>query len=266
MGLRLVSAGRHWVVSLLVVLTLVCVGQAILGSLSYDAVAFAQDAEEGAAPVEQNLLAWLFEALGIRYVISFLFLSFVFVAMFVMNILAIRRQSIAPVILIDSFENALKERKWQEAYELAKNDESFLGKVLAAGMSRLSAGPDQAQQAMQETIDIENLRLEHRLSFLALVGSIAPMVGLLGTVDGMVASFALIAKSTSTPKPSELARGIMMALVTTLAGLVLAIPAIISFNLMKNRVQALVLEATIISDQLISKLQSAGKKGDKPAA
>lgn len=265
MNLRLGGKGQRWFHAFLVMLALLTFGQAVVAPVQHGTPAVMAQDEEPAAPAEESLLVWLFKALGIRYVISFLFLSFVFVATFVMNILAIRRQSIVPLTLIDNFENSLKERKWQEAYEMAKNDESYLGKVLAAGMSRLSAGPEQAQAAMQETADVETMRLDHRLSYLALVGSIAPLVGLLGTVDGMVGSFSTIARSTTTPKPAELAVGISMALVTTLAGLVLAIPALISFNLMKNRVQALVLEATIMSDQLLSKLQSAGSKKSSAA-
>jgi hypothetical protein len=60
----------------------------------------------------------------------------------------------------------------------------------------------------------ENMKLEHRLSYVALIGTIAPMVGLLGTVDGMIISFSVIANSATQPKPSELAQGIATALVS----------------------------------------------------
>ena len=123
------------------------------------------------------------------YSVIFLCLSFALVAVFVMNVLMARRESILPQHLIDGFEAHLNAKKYQEAYELAKNDESFLGKVLSAGLARLSSGYPQAIEAMQEVGEEENMKLEHRLSYLALIGTISPMFGLLGTVDGMVQAF-----------------------------------------------------------------------------
>jgi biopolymer transport protein ExbB len=210
------------------------------------------------APASQNYLSWLYTSLGFLYSIIFFVLSFSLVAVLVMNILSARRESVLPSQLIEGFEAHLNAKRYQEAYELAKNDESFLGKVLSAGLARISSGYPQAIEAMQEVGEEENMRLEHRLSYLALIGSISPMFGLLGTVDGMVQAFAVIANSTVTPKPYELAQGIMTALVTTLVGLWLAIPAICAFNILRNRISRLVLEVGIVSENLMSRFQSVG--------
>jgi biopolymer transport protein ExbB len=220
-------------------------------------------ADEGAgaapaAPPSQNYLAWLYSALGPLYSIIFFVLSFSLVAVFVMNVLAARRENLLPSQLIEGFESHLNAKRYQEAYELAKSDESFLGKVLSAGLARISSGYPQAIEAMQEVGEEENMRLEHRLSYLALLGTISPMFGLLGTVDGMVQAFAVIAHSTVTPKPYELAQGIMTALVTTLVGLWLAIPAICAFNILRNRISRLVLEVGIVSENLMSRFQGVG--------
>jgi biopolymer transport protein ExbB len=204
----------------------------------------------------QNYLGWLYNALGLLYSVIFLFLSFALVAVFVMDMLAARREHIIPSQLIEGFEAHLNAKRYQEAYELAKNDDSFLGKVLSAGLSRISSGYDHAVEAMQEVGEVENMHLEHRLSYLALIGTISPMFGLLGTVDGMVQAFAVIANSTVTPKPADLAQGIMTALVTTLVGLWLAIPAIMAFNILRNRTSRLVLEAGIVSENLMSRFQN----------
>lgn len=218
------------------------------------------DAGGGEAPAaakpQKNMLRWTYDALGWRYTLAFLGLSFAFVALLIMCLLSARRDAICPSHLVEAFEAHCAEKRYQEAYELAKSDESVLGKVLSAGMARIGDGYDHATKAMQEMGEDENMRLEHRLSYLALIGTLAPMVGLLGTVDGMVASFSVIATSESTPKPSELATGISMALVTTLVGLVIAIPAIAIFNILKNRVTRLMLETGMFSDSLISKLQT----------
>lgn len=221
-----------------------------------DAAPAAGAAEGEEDKPQQSALGWTYQALGWRYTLAFLALSFAFVALLIMSLLSARRDQICPGHLVEAFEAHITEKRYQEAYELAKSDESVLGKVLAAGMARLGDGYDHATKAMQETGEDENMRLEHRLSYLALIGTVAPMVGLLGTVDGMVQSFSVIATRSTTPKPSELAQGISMALVTTLVGLVLAIPAIGVFNILKNRISRLMLETGIFSDSLISRIQT----------
>jgi biopolymer transport protein ExbB len=215
-------------------------------------------ATESVPAPRRSYLAWLTDSLGLLYSVIFLGLSFALVAVFVMNLLAARREVILPSQLIAGFEAQLNAKKYQEAYELAKNDDSFLGKVLSAGLARLSSGYPQAVEAMQEVGEEENMNLEHRLSYLALIGTISPMFGLLGTVDGMVQAFEVIARSTVSPKPSELADGIATALVTTLVGLWLAIPAICAFNILRNRFARLVLEVGIVSENLMSRFQSVG--------
>lgn len=214
-------------------------------------------ADEEAA-MQESYLVWFYKALGLKYVVVFLTISFTLVAFFVMNLLVTRRDQICPLHLVEGFEGHLNEKQYQEAYELAKADESILGQVLASGLAKLSTGYDNALAAMQETGQEESLKMDQRLSVLALIGTVAPMFGLLGTVDGMVASFQVIARSSTTPKPSELAQGISMALVTTLIGLWLAIPAILAFNLMKNRQTKLLLEAGVISENLMKRFQGVG--------
>ena len=208
----------------------------------------------------ESLLGWMYRSLGISYSIVFLGLSFTLVALFVMNLLAARRESMLPAPFIEKFEEHLNAKKYQEAYELAKGDESFLAQVLSAGLSKLSRGYEPAIEAMQEAGEDENMKLEHRLSYMALIGTISPMVGLLGTVQGMIASFQVIATSPTAPKPSQLAAGISTALFTTLVGLFIAIPAIAAYNILRNRVARLVLEAGIVSEDLMGRFSGAGKK------
>lgn len=209
---------------------------------------------------EETQLEFFYHALGMRYTVAFLFISFCFVALLVMNILALRRDSICPPGLIQGFEAHLNEKRYQEAYELAKADESFLGRVLAAGLAKLSLGYPQAVENMQAVGEDETMRLEQRLSYIALIGTVAPMVGLLGTVDGMVVSFRVIAQSDTQPKPSQLADGISMALITTLVGLWLAIPAVAFFGFFRNRLARLVFEAANISEQLMGRFSGPVKK------
>jgi len=209
---------------------------------------------------DTTILGWAFRSLGVGYSLVFLSLSFTLVALFVMNLLTARRQQIVPIELVDGFEDLLNEKKYQDAFDLAKQDESFLGQVLSAGLAKLSVGYPQAIEAMQEVGEEENMKLEHRLSYMALIGTISPMIGLFGTVHGMILAFQVIATSPMQPKASELAQGISTALFTTLVGLFIAIPAIAAYNILRNRIARLVLEVGIVSEGLMSRFQAMGEK------
>jgi biopolymer transport protein ExbB len=221
-----------------------------------------KDAEAASTPTPQvSYLAWIVDAMGWHYTIAFLAISFALVALFVMNVLAARRENLVPPALVEGFEQHLNAKQYQEAYDLAKADESFLGHVLAAGLSRVSGGYGEAIEAMQEVGEEENLRLEQRLGYLALIGTISPMIGLLGTVEGMVESFMVIANTaTGAPDPQDLAKGISKALFTTLVGLYLAIPALAAYHVIRNRVSRLVLEVGVVSEGMMRRFRKTGEK------
>lgn len=232
-------------------------------SLFCAAISWGQDAGQAAAPngeviQQKNMLTWLIDSLGWGYILIFLALSFIFFAFLIMNILAARRDFLCPQHLIEAFEVHLDQKQYQEAYELAKADESFLGNVLSAGLARLSGSYKHAMEAMQEVGEDESLKLDHRLSYLALIGTISPMIGLFGTVHGMISSFRVIAFGGTAPDASKLADGISTALLTTLIGLAIAIPAIAAFNILRNRIQRLVLEVGITSERLMSRFEKVG--------
>ncbi len=212
-------------------------------------------ADNGGGGEKPTLLAWIMESLGVSYLVIFLALSFTLVSLLVMNILAARRDTLCPQELVESFEERLDEKDFQGAYELARGDESVLGLVLSAGLTKISKGYNKALEGMQEVGEEESMKLEHRLSYMALIGNLSPMVGLFGTVHGMINSFQVIATSGSTPKPAELAGGISTALFTTLVGLAIAIPAIAAYNILRNRVTRLLLEVGVTSENLMSRFE-----------
>lgn len=249
-------------ISLMLLLTFISLAGVFQFGLPTEA--FAQDGAAAASTSNRSLLDWVISSLGWMYLIIFLALSFTLVSLVVMNILMLRRDKIVPISLVEHFESSLDAKEYQEAYELAKVDESFLGQVLSAGLGKLSSGYAQAIEAMQEVGEEEDMKIEHRLSYVAMIGTLAPMIGLFGTVHGMIESFDVIANTDTAPKPKELAEGISKALFTTLAGLFVAIPAIATFTIMKNRASRLVLEVGILSEGLMSRFQAVGK--DKKSA
>ena len=250
---------------ILLVVCLTASGLAALTCVS-PTVAVAQDEEIAAdaaadpEPEGKSYLTFLLEALGLKYVIIFLLLSFGLVALLVMCFMQFRRVVMMPPALSQQFEQHLENKEFQQAYELAKNDESYLGKVLAAGMSKLQSGYPAAVEAMQAAENEQAMTLEHKISYVSLVGALAPMFGLLGTVDGMVAAFMLIAQQDTAPKPSELAVGISQALVTTLIGLWLAIPAIACYGLFKNWLQRFNTDVDDEAMRLMAQFKTMGKK------
>ncbi len=215
---------------------------------------------EEAATVDnpETMLSWIISASGPFGFMIFI-CSFVMVALIIMNLMAIRRDAMLPPAFLEGFEQKLNAKDYQGAYETAKNDGSVVSRVLASGLSRLNRGYEDALEGMHDVGTDENMTLEHRLSYLAMIGSIAPMLGLLGTVQGMISAFAVIANSTTQPKPAELAHGIMTALVTTLEGLVVAIPAIIFYGFLKNRSSRFMLEIGMITEGLMNRFSTVGR-------
>jgi biopolymer transport protein ExbB len=233
----------------------------------------AAPAQDGAAsapastPKQENLLLWIYKAEGIFFFPQLL-MSIILVTMIVLYSMQVGRKEFSPADLIDGLEDHTKESKFQEAYDLAKSDDSLLGRLVTAGVIRLqkSGGQyPQALEAMQEVGEDDGMKFDHRLSYLAMLANIATMVGLLGTVWGMVAAFMVIAQSDTSPKPSELAQGVSQALVTTVWGLLQAIPAIIAHTILKNRVSRMMLETGIAAERIVGRF-TALNKGSKVGA
>ncbi len=213
--------------------------------------------EEDTGPkAPSNLLAWTFQALGISYTVVFFALSVTLLTLIVMNVISARRDNVCPPDLVEGVEQQIAAGNPQGAAELIRTDDSFLGQVVAAGLSKLDRGHSYAVEAMQEVGEEETMKMEHNLSYMALIGNISPMIGLFGTVQGMISAFRTIATSGSTPKPGELALDISTALFTTLAGLAVAIPAIAVYNILRNRVQRLTMQVGVTSEELLERFQS----------
>ena len=209
---------------------------------------------------EMSYLEWMLRSSGPIGFVLFA-MSFLAVGLTIKFVMEMQRIKIMPPQLVMEFENKIRDKKYQEAYEVARNNPSFLGKVLAAGLSKLSTGYPQAIEAMHEVGEDESMRLEHRLSWLAILGTVGPLLGLVGTVEGIIASFRVIATSETQPKPSALAGGISTSLFNTFEGLLVAIIATVAFMLLKNHMSRLVLEVGMVSGNLMSRFSSVVKPG-----
>lgn len=222
-----------------------------------DAAASGTESADGEeAPKGENYLVWMFRSLGLFFTLVFAILSLSMVALIVVNVLALRRDVVAPEELATKFGALLDENRFQDAYQLAKDDESILGKTLAVGLSKTSAGYAKAEQAMRDVQEEEMMRLEHQIGYLALIGNLAPMIGLFGTVVGMIASFQAIAAGGAAPSPQKLAEGIATALFTTELGLAIALPALFAFDFLKNRLARFMLDVSVLSENLMGRFSN----------
>lgn len=214
-----------------------------------------QTAPAGDMPVQKTFLQWLIDASGPFGACVFIE-SFIMVSLIIMCLLQMRRSVFMPSDFLSEFEGKLTAHDYQGAYNRAKEDESLLARLIVVGMTKLQKGQAEALSAMGELGEDENMALEHRLSWLALIATTAPMFGLLGTVQGMVQAFDEIASSSTTPKPSELAEGIQLALVTTLEGLIVAIPAMIAYSLLRNHLIRLMFDLGLLAEDLVKRIQA----------
>jgi len=212
------------------------------------------------APEQKIYLIWLIESLGWFFTPAFLVMSITMVALVVMNFLAFRQMNFAPKDFVGQFGEYLDNKQFQEAYEYARSSESLLGKILATGLAKLSSGFAQAEEAMQAVGEEETMRHEHRLGYIALIGKIAPMLGLFGTVVGMIDSFSTIAASAGQPPVNKLAEGIATALFTTEVGLAIAIPALIIYDILKNRLTENLLNVNIATENLMNRFAGMNTK------
>jgi biopolymer transport protein ExbB len=223
---------------------------------------------EPAAPVRtgpESTLEWMVRTSGV-FGYLLLLLSLVLGALILYQLLQLRRDNYLPAAFLEQFERLLNDKNYQAAYEAARSDESFMAKVLAAGMARLSRGYDDVLKGMQEVGDEELMTMEQSIGYLALIASVAPMLGLLGTVEGLVETLQVIAQSTTSPRPHLLADGVATALFTTFAGLAVALPALVCHSLFKNRLANFVRESGAEAEELMQRFRQLPKGFTAPIA
>ncbi len=238
------------------------VGWLLLGPVAH---AFGQ---EGASPAKaetsQPILKWAWEASGwIGLLIAAM--SVYLIALVFWMFFQYRKSIAAPENLVREVSELLSQRRFGEAYQRLSGDPSFLARVLATGVRKLPSGYTSALHAMELANDDATMEMEHRTTYLATVGTLGPMIGLVGTVYGMILSFQVIATAGGSPQASELAKGISTALFATLEGIAVSIPAIYFYAFFRNRISRLSLEVAIAAESLLEQF-SPGVRSPHPLA
>lgn len=181
--------------------------------------------------------------------------SIIGLALIIECFVSIKREKLAPPETIDELEALFEEKNFEEAAELCESDRKYLTNVVAAGLGKLGHSFETMQTAMREMEDEEAVKLYAKIGWLSLISATAPMLGLFGTVTGMFVTFGEIAAAGGSVSPAQLAKGIKMALVTTIFGLTVAIPVGAFFFYLRNRITRIIIEVNAIAEDFFERFR-----------
>ena len=178
-------------------------------------------------------------------------LSIAMLALIVEHALSLRKNTLLPALLAEQTHKLIANRQVKQAEENCREQPGLLSNILAAGLSEMELGYAAVEKAMEDACLEQSACLHRKIEYLSVISTIAPMLGLLGTVWGMIQAF-LEFETKANPQVSELAPGIYRALVTTLLGLGVAVPAVASYAFFRNRIDELVAEAARLSERVFA--------------
>lgn len=218
------------------------------------------------APAAEDSSTWFDTIIAgglVGYII--LGLSVVALALVIIHLVQIRRTALLPPDQIQALDAMLAAGDVNGALEycLAPENDSYLIRIMSAGLARYQRsafGAFEIKNAIEETGEDQTARLYRSTDALGLIGTIAPLLGLLGTVLGMVGAFQSISQGAGG-QHEELAGSISLALVTTLLGLILAIPCVALFTYFRNRIDGITSEASNEIERLVIYLESGVANG-----
>ena len=241
-----------------------------LGLMMCSLTALAQD--PAAAPPEKNMTLWNLIVVGGWAMWPLGLCSFGLIAIVVINYRQINRKKMLPEQVLVQLLEAARGRDFPKLWEVAHATKSLFTNALCAGLRRIdpdnpAASKTRMEEAIAETVGREESQAGYWINFLSLITAISPMLGLLGTVSGMIGAFQKIAGG-GMGKPELLAGNIGEALVTTAAGLIIAIPAMFFYFLFRNSLNRILQTAeenySIILDDLLGTGPALMESEDTP--
>ena len=162
-----------------------------------------------------------------------------------------RRSTVLPNETLNTVRKLIKRKQFQAAIDIVAKDKSFVSHILHAAFKEAKFGFPAMMKALEQTADERATARLRRIELLNVVGQVSPMIGLFGTVYGMIIAFGAIVAAGGSADPVALAGGIGTALTTTFWGLVVAIPALAGYAVLRNRIDALTIEATIEAEHIL---------------
>jgi len=186
-------------------------------------------------------------------------LSIVMLSMVIQAFLNIRRTNIIPSDKLVQIKEMFENKQYREAIEYSAQQSDYLSQIVHAALSEAPRGYTAMEKALEEAAENRTAKLLRSIEYLNLLGNVGPMLGLLGTVWGMIMAFFTIVSSGGVPNPGDLAEALGIKLVCTLVGLVVAIPALTVYGIMRNKIDAMSQEAVITAQDLMGSFRPGTK-------
>ncbi len=221
-----------------------------LGASAFPAYAFAEAGDGGSG---KSLITIIFESGWPEWVL--IVLSVVAVALMIQILVTVRREKLVPPDVLAEVETLIDEGSYEDALSLCETEDSFFTRIVGAGLGKMDRGFEAMLDAVSEVGEEQATILHQQVGYLSLIASSATMLGLFGTVFGMIGSFNVIAYKPGGATAADLASEISTALVTTFTGLVIAIPTTAVYVIIRNRVTRVILEVNAITGELLEKLK-----------
>lgn len=177
------------------------------------------------------------------------------------HVITLRRKELIPEGLESEVRGHLAAGRLVEAQQVCQRSPSLLAFLLIHGIAEIEGGWPAIEKALEDATADQAARLMRKVEYLSVIGNLAPMLGLLGTVTGMILAFQQVAATQGGAGAAELAEGIYQALVTTVGGLVVAIPSLAAFAIFRNRVDGLIAEAAYTAQAACRPLKRSGVTG-----
>ena len=171
---------------------------------------------------------------------------------------SLRRADFIPASLTADVRQMIQNSRFGEAEALLKQKPSVLSGLVAVGLSHREEGWPEIEKSVEDAMVDHAASLHRRIDYLSMIANLAPMVGLLGTVTGMIFAFRQVASTSGAAGAADLAEGIYQALVTTVGGLLVAIPSLAASGILRSRVDALMSEVTRHADTALRPLRRRG--------
>ncbi|MBN2033060.1 MAG: MotA/TolQ/ExbB proton channel family protein [Deltaproteobacteria bacterium] len=190
------------------------------------------------------------------FIYPIIFCSIVALAVFLERLWVLRRKSVLPPEFIRNVEDLIRKQKIADALFLCQGDPSSIAKVFFAGLKNAGRGMWLVKEAIEERGGREAAILEKHTGILSTIANLAPLLGLLGTVSGMIKTFNVISVQ-GVGNPAPLAGGIAEALITTAAGLTVAIPTLLCHRIVRDKAGSLIFEMEENSIRIIELMEKS---------
>jgi biopolymer transport protein ExbB len=240
--------------------------------LGHDVCLRAQSAGATAAPATSarspdTLFSIIFSGgvVGITIMLILFAVSFTAAYLVFEQMMVLRRKEIMPPGLSDHVRNLILAGNVAAADQACRAKPSVLAAVLVHGVGEIEHGWSEVEKSLEEALAEQAARLLRKVEYLSVIGTIAPMLGLLGTVTGMILAFQQVASSQGGAGAADLAQGIYSALVTTVAGLTIAIPSLAALAIFRNRIDQFMAEVASQAQHTFAPIKRRSLAPSQPA-